>query len=143
MRGIEFHTHHLSMKLLDGFDIRAYDWYIYEDEIIVAEQRCSIGPAISPAQVEELLSNPKLLIIFMNLQAFPKGTKAGKVRDYQAFQHSPCAFAILVTDACFVEIYAKTEEDNLRFYENAENGQVTELTVKTEENDGRTRFSVI
>ena len=143
MRGIEFSIPHLCVELLDGFDIGAYDWYLYEDEIIADEQQCLTGSATSGAQVETVLFNPKTMNIFMNLQAFPKGAEAEKIRDYQTLQHSQCAFVILVTDAHFVEIYAKSEEDNLRFYRNAENCEGTELTVKTEENDGRAVFSVI
>lgn len=89
-----------------------------------------------------MLFHPETLNIFMNLQAFPKGTEGKKIRDYQEFQHSQCAFVILVTDRRFVEIYAQTEKDNLRFYQNAWNCKGTDLTIKTEENDGRTVFSV-
>lgn len=143
MRGIEFKIPGLCVELLDGLDIGAYDWYLYEDEIIVSEQNYSIGPAVSGSQVKEVLFHPNTLNIFMNLQAFPKGAAAEKVRDYPAFQHSQCAFVILVTDMRFVEIYAKSEKDNLLFHRNAKNCNGTELTVKTEENDGRTIFSVI
>lgn len=37
MRGIEFKMPALSVDLLAGFDLGAYDWYLYEDEIIVAQ----------------------------------------------------------------------------------------------------------
>lgn len=143
MRGIEFYIAHLCVELLEGFNIEAYDWYLYENEIIVDEQSYTIGPLVSGEQVEEVLFNPNTLNIFMNLQAFPKGAKVEKIQNYQAFQSSQCAFVILVTDAHFVEIYAKSLIDNLCFYKNAKRCKGTELAVKTADNDGRTIFSVI
>ena len=143
MRGIEFSSCDSFYKLLEGFCLENYDWYIYEDEIISNQTQQETDVNVSAKSLRKLLFDKDVVIVFMNLQAFPKGAKACKIRNYNEFQLSECAFVVLVTDASFVEIYTRNDEDTLLFIKNAERCGGRNIIVKTEQEDARYSFSII
>ena len=143
MIGVEFLGHNSFSGLLDGFSVEEYDWYIYESEIIINQTQCDFNGFIDVSELKKILYDPKALIIFLNLQAFPKKIKAEKILNYNDFLLSSCAFVIFITDVSFVEIYAKSEEEILKFAKNAKSVSAENLTIKTQENDSRTYFCVV
>lgn len=141
MKGLEFQRCNSYIDLFSGFSFEKYDWYLYEDEIIIDDMNYS-GPAkISIDTIKSILRNS--LIVFMNLQVFPKGADGTFVRDYKDFTASDCSFVVLVTDASYVEIYVKSHDDLVKFYGNALRCGCKSLTTKNSRNDGRATFSVI
>lgn len=142
MKGIEFSGCHSYTDLFKGIGMDDYDWYIYDDEIIVNQSQYKIEGAISSEALQTLFADSGNVILFMNLQAFPKGTTKKRVYDYEDYVSSDCAFVVLVTDASCFEIYTKTDADFLRFVKNAEDCQGKDITVKTENDDARTDFTI-
>lgn len=142
MRGIEFWGCASYTNLFKRFCIDNYDWYIYESEIIVEQEQKKIDGAISPEELRLLLDNPHALIVFMNLQAFPKGAISKKVCNYEEFVLSQCSFVMLVTDASCIEIYTKDDEDCMKFIRNAKCCDGKDIEIKTESNDGRHTFLI-
>lgn len=143
MIGIEFLGYKSFGGLLDGFCIEEYDWYIYESEIIINQTRCDFNGYVHASELKKYLYDEKALIIFLNLQAFPKTVKAKKVLNYNDFISSSCAFVLLISDVSYVEIYARCDNDILKFAKNAKSVLATDVTIKTKENDGRYSFSVV
>lgn len=142
MRGIEFSGCNSYTKLFQGISADDYDWYIYDHEIIVNQARQKISGNIPSKELQTLFSNSETLIIFMNLQAFPKDSPAKKIYDYDDYVCSACSFVVLVTDVSCIEIYTKTDADFLRFIKNAEYCQGKEIIIKTEHGDARTSFRI-
>ena len=140
MKGLEFNEYTSLCDLLHGAFIKDYDWYVFEDEIIVNQEQLKIEGFISDFDLIKILSDPQSVIISMNLQAFPRGVIASKVLTYSDFLLSQCAFVVLVTDAVSVEIYTKNDDDFLLFIKNAERCNGKNITVKTENEDPRRLF---
>ena len=141
MRGIEFHGCSYE-KLFEEFCLDDYDCYIYEDEIIVEKEQQKINGYISAKELQALFSNPDILIVSMNLQAFPKGAKSKKVCNYSEYMLSQCSFVVLVIDVSWIEIYTKKDEDCLKFIRNAKCCKGRDIKIKTESNDGRYTFLI-
>lgn len=142
MRGIEFSGYTTCCSILDGISTEAYDWYLYEDEIIENEKYVEYNTRITGLQLREIMANENNSFIFMNLQAFPKGTVGRKIRDYDDFLASDCSFIVLITDASLVEIYTKNTDDLVRFISNAEKCNSKEIRIKIAHSDGRKIFSI-
>lgn len=142
MRGIKFSGCNSYINLFRGISLDDYDWYIYDQEIIVNQLQQRIGGHISSEELRSLFTNTENLIIFMNLQAFPKGSTVKKISDYDGYVLSECSFVVLVTDVSCIEIYTKTDSDFLRFIKNAELSQGKDITIKTEIDDARTSFNI-
>lgn len=140
MRGIEFYKCNSYGTLFRGFCREKYDWYIFDEEIITNSAIKIINGHMLTKEFEELLLDSESLIIFMNLQAFPKGEKARKIKDYDDFMSSPCSFVVLVSDAYCFEIYTKNDEDFLQFIKNAEICEGTNIQIKTNAGDARSCF---
>lgn len=142
MRGIEFSGCNSYTNLFKEICIDNYDWYIYDDEIIINHTQHKINGYISASELKKLISDPEVLIVFMNLQAFPNGAPAQKVYDYDDYISSFCSFVVLVTDASCVEIYTRTVSDCLSFLRSATYCQGRKITIKTADNDTRTNFMI-
>ena len=142
MKGIEFSGCNSFINLFEGICMDDYDWYIYDDEIYGNQSRNKIDGYISSKELQMLFADSGNLIIFMNLQAFPKGTTKKRVYDYDDYVSSDCLFVVLVTDVSCFEIYTKTDADFLRFIKKAEYCQGKDITIKTENDDARTSFTI-
>ena len=140
MRGIEFSKCNSYRSLFEGFYKEKYDWYIYDSEIISNQANEICDSRILQHELEDLLFDEALLIVFMNLQVFPKGEKPRKIKDYDDFMSSSCSFVVLVSDVYCFEIYTKNDEDILRFIRNAEICGGVNIRIKTDADDARCGF---
>jgi hypothetical protein len=142
MKGLEFEHDcggAIVRELLKGIVLEQYDWYCIEDEIIKADDNFRLPERLTAQEVEACFWEPDYLAVFLNLQAYPKNTPPCGIDTYEDFLHSACEFVLLITDANLIEIYAKSRTIGM-FTENVKRLVGDKYTVKTAEDDGRTRF---
>ncbi|KZZ85755.1 DUF2691 family protein [Bacillus sp. SJS] len=152
-RGISFEIPNDYGKYLwDGLmsiDITEFDWTSGGEESYLVKGD-ELQEPLFPDEVRgmdgfllrELLEENKYYLIFVNLQAFPKGESSLRVETYEEFVNSNCQLLLLVVDSIHVEIYCK---DNIRLeslYQNAKLRCFNNLQYITDKNDIRTRLSV-
>ena len=139
MRGLD--------ELFRNIEINDYEWYIDEYEIIKEEnEQCKNMHFSSHLKEDEflkLIHEPSCLIISVNIQAYPSHKTKKHVVTYEDFQNSDCELMLLITDVKYVEVYAKSKSVIMNIIENAENCGCSEITIKTDKEDGRTRLSVM
>lgn len=81
-------------------------------------------------------------VIHLELFAYPFNSPKVQIETYEDFLKSNCSFIILIADSRYIEIYVKSETLLMRFTKNAVAVGGNSITIKTEDNDGRTRMSV-
>lgn len=143
MKKIEFSGSFCCIDLFRGLCLDNYNWYIYEDEIVVGQEQKKINGHILADDLNSLLSDSNVSIIFMNLQAFPKETSEERVWNRSDFLLSECSFVVMVTDASYFEIYTKSNDDFMFFLRNAKAHNAKNIEIKSRATDGRKRFSII
>lgn len=146
MRGIECMApsgYDAKLKhLLNNIPLTDYDWYISETEII-RDDKNQIWPLkMNGHELQNHLEESNL-VIFINMQAYPKGANTSELNVYEDFLNSTCEIIILIYDVRFVEIYVKDKSLIMKFIENMEKCGCTQITIKTDKDDTRTRLSVI
>jgi hypothetical protein len=92
--------------------------------------------------LRELLEENKYYLIFVNLQAYPKGNNSLRIETYEEFVNSNCQLVLLVVDSIYVTIYCKDNAKLESLYQNAKLKGFNNLQYITDENDTRTRLSV-
>ncbi|WP_338777763.1 DUF2691 family protein [Metabacillus sp. FJAT-52054] len=152
-RGISFEIPNeygrFLMNALMSFEISEFVWTSGGEESYLVKGD-ELQEPLFPDEVSrmdglllrELLEENKYYLIFVNLQAFPKGESSLRVETYEEFVNSNCQLVLLVFDSVYVEIYCK---DNIRLeslYQNAKLRCFNNLHYITDKNDIRTRLSV-
>lgn len=125
----------LSLEALSYTKLR-----IVEDEIIADNDNYRI-PSERPCDVADCIEKTDPYIIFLNLQALPRQAEAIEIRSYEDFLKSSCLLVFLIVDVYDVEIYAK-DETLRREIAKIIQSYGCDSSWKTDENDGRTGFSL-
>ena len=146
MRGIEFLSDIGYGDVLGGIfaniPLCGYDFYISEEEIHTSAALPAVGGKTDSSYFEKLKACIPYFVFFLNLQAYRRGDARQDIRDYRDFLASSCRFAVLVTDGDCFEIYASDEQLLLQFIKNAAALHATNIRIKTDYDDGRTRMSI-
>ena len=82
-------------------------------------------------------------VIFANIKAYVYPIKYSSIENYDEFVKSECQLVILCTDVFYYEIYAKNIFMIEVLNNNAKENNFYDVEYITDENDGRTSFSVI
>ena len=149
MRGISFKYTQgygdLFNKIFDNLSLLHHEWYIFEDEIIESsiQNNLKLPKKLIGTEFLNIVLWKKYLVISSNIQVYPTNTEQTKILSYQDFLDSKCVMCALITDCEFVEIYAKEREVITQIKINAEKNGFKEIEYITDENDFRTRLSVI
>lgn len=125
----------LSLDALSGTKLR-----IVEDEIIADNDNYRITSEC-PCDVADYIEKTDPYIIFLNLQVLPRQAEAIEIRSYEDFLRSSCRLIFLIVDVYEVEIYAKDETLRQEIAKIIQSCGC-DISWKTDENDGRTRFSL-
>lgn len=146
MRGIEivFPVHsklHLTNLLknvpLDNYQIVIPDGMVYQNNF-----RIEIPAKMSLEQILDLVDN-STLILSLILQSFPRNAQIVEITTYDVFLQSDCNFLMLIYDHCYIDIYGKVDHWLLQVAENAKSEGAINITVKTNETDGRYFLDVV
>ena len=153
IRGLHFKADSAYSKyiytLLNGINIRDYQWYISQTEILYydkttnrAESYNFSGDFLSGEEFLEMISRNDHLVYLTNIQAYPKNRPAKLILSYQDFLESDCSLIILCADSEFYDIYCKNETDIQLICANALNNNFKDVEYITDENDQRTGLSL-
>ena len=149
MRGISFKYHHgygdIFNKIFNNISLLKHEWYITEAEVIEdsSENYFGLPDKMLGLELLNAVIGKNYLVVFSNIQVFPVNTKRTKISSYQDFLDSKCEMCALITDCEFIEIYVKEREVITQIKSNAEKNGFREIEYITNENDFRTKFSVI
>ena len=83
-----------------------------------------------------------IYIIFADLQAYPKG-KIAEISTYEESTKNDCELILLVVDSCYATIYCKDKDKLELLYKNARDCGFEDVEYITNENDTKTRLSVL
>lgn len=147
MRGIEFRRESDIVaplkKLFNNINLDEYDWVVLENEIVRNNKDLYLPEEMDGTQFGELINNGQDdMIIFLNIQAYPKNSKHKEIPNFIDFVNSECEIIFLIVDLYEVEIYAKNKNLLFQFIENADQCSCTGIKIKTDIDDGRTRLSI-
>lgn len=101
-------------KVLMSFEITEFAWASGDEESYLVEDEELREPLFSEEINEmgglflrELLEENKYYLIFVNLQAYPKGKNSLLIETYEEYVKSNCQLMLLVVDSIYVTIYCK------------------------------------
>ncbi|MGG0716193.1 DUF2691 family protein [Robertmurraya massiliosenegalensis] len=146
IRGIRFEIPnqygHFLGDVLKPIDMTEYQWKIGQGEsyLIINDQLDKDllkGDVIEGTELKKLIDYNRSYLIFVDLQAFPKG-QISPIETYQEFKESPCELVLLVVDTSYVTIYCKNQEAIKLLYENALEHQFDKIEYVTDKNDSNT-----
>jgi hypothetical protein len=152
-RGISFEIPHefgsLLWEIVMPFGVTEFVWASGGEESYLVEDNKLQDPLFPKAVngidglfLRKLLEENRYYLIFVTLQAYPKGKKSLLVETYEEFVSSDCQLVLLVVDSIYVTIYCKDKEKLEGLYQNAKVKGFHNLAYVTDENDTRTRLSV-
>lgn len=148
MRGISFKIddcdEHILWTILCGIEIEKLWWHISEDEVY-NEMNQSIfkDSYIDGERFLKIIQEKNYSVISANIKAYPPNSVPKHIEDYNEFIRSECKMVILCSDVFYYEIYAADSSVIETIKSNVIKGNISDLEYITEENDGRTSFSVI
>lgn len=143
MIGIECDFKGTIEQFFEKIPLDIYDWYIFEDEIIFDNNNFHPPVCMDGNSLKKNLLHQDNMIVFINLQAYPKGVKPVKIRTYKDFIDCPCQFILLVSDRTYWEVYAKDQMILKQINANIKYFGCIDFSIKTIETDCRTVMSVI
>ncbi|SFC37684.1 Protein of unknown function [Bacillus sp. OV322] len=136
-------------KVLTPFEITEFVWLSADEESYLVENK-ELREPLFPEEMNgmdslflrELLEENKYYLIFVNLQAYPKGKNPLHIETYDEYVNSNCQLVLLVVDSIYVTIYCKDKAKLEGLYQNAKLKGFNSLNYITDKNDTRTRLSV-
>lgn len=144
MRGISiYHDYGYGtiLKLLRNIKSAGYEWFILEQEIIQNNDSMFFPEKMTDSEFHSIMTNERsYFVYFLNLQAYPIGTKLTTIKTYNDFLNSECEIVLLISDGRYIDIYAKHKEHIEQCIENAKELGCEKIEILTDENDGRTEF---
>lgn len=147
MRGIEFkyktsYEVFLS-KLLKDIEFENYDFYLNEMEIHCDEVKLNdFLEKMNGLEFEKCIKEENYFLWLLNLKIYKKNDKTIEINVYDDFKDSNCKMILLVIDNEFIEIYFNSEKLQNRILNNLDSLNIS-YQIKTKENDGRTKMSII
>jgi hypothetical protein len=141
-------TNNYLYKIFNGVDVTKYIWYIVTDDIMfdndTEQARSFFGePIVSGENFLKSISRDSYYMIFVDVKAFPVNSKHIEINTYQEYLNSECQMIFLCADSSFIDFYCKDLEMLKKVYDNCVNHSFEKVEVITEENNSRTRMSVL
>ncbi|SEG55720.1 DUF2691 family protein [Paenibacillus sp. UNC499MF] len=151
-RGISFLLPNLYgaplADLLSPVDLTAYNWLVDGVESYIIEEDTLGGPlfpnsieTIDGGRFKERIGTGRHYLIFVDIKAFPAGSKVHEVEDYGQFTSSGCELALIIVDSVYAALYCKDQELLARLKENAVRQGYEDVAYITDDNDFRTRLA--
>ncbi len=147
MRGLEFHCNDeqsaLLAALFDHIELDLFTFLIPESEVLKPEIiPIRIPNQISGKEFANIIKNGPYWIYNINIQAYPIHAQPKLVLEYADYMNSNCELVLFIVDRFYGELYVKDKYLLMQFIENLEAAACTNIQIKTDLEDGRTRFSV-
>ena len=149
MRGISFRVRsrddRILLTIFKGVAIEKLWWCISEDEIYNnKDESVFLDQCIDGETFLKTISEESYHVIFANIKAYVNPVKDSYIEDYDAFIKSECQLVLLCADVSYYEIFAKDSSviEIIKNNAKADENNFYDVEFITDENDGRTRFSV-
>lgn len=149
VRGISFKIPNVYDKVLSsilkGIQYELYSWIISEDEVLISMKQGYLfeDKRLEGKDFEIEIERKTYMPFFINLQAYPAGKDRSKINSYEDFKKSHCEFVVLIWDCIYVDVYIKNSNVIELIKHNAEEKVFNDIEYITDENDCRTRMSVL
>jgi len=130
-------------NLFLGIDLSSYKYVVPDGAYIIGYRPNDMQniPSNCSNKFYHNLCNTKC-VEHMILHIFPYDAAVTSVPTYYAYVKSECQIVVLYYDYYFLEVYAKNSHVLERLVQNMRDIGATNITFKTEANDGRTEFYV-
>lgn len=136
--------------ILKPFDTTSFNWYIGGEESYFVNDG-TLGEPLFPEGVhgmdgvifKGIIENYEYYLIFANVKAYPKEKSVKDIKTYAEFINSDCQLVLLIVDSTYVTIYCKDKDLIESLYHNAKLIGYENVHFVTDENDARTRLSVL
>ena len=150
IRGISFKVpqknQNMLCEILSGIDISAYSWCCIKNQTEVwdkvSEKELFDETNYNGNDFLKCIQTPHYMI-FLKLQAYYQTHNFYEIQSYENFIDSDCQIIVLVYDCEFVEIYAKDITVCNSIYKKASQSGYDDVSYITEDNDRRTKMSII
>ena len=150
MRGLSFKiSNPRGLPLLQIFacaNVKNYYWYV------VGEQNDTWDSSMERLLLEQFAYDGSSFyetikrehfLIFLKLQAYFPSDKYDEILSYDDFQKSRCQLLLLIHDCCYVDIYIKDQTIIEETYQYAVSSGCQNVRYIEDENDTRTKMSVL
>lgn len=138
-------------KILSCIDIKRYLWLNIVDQCEIYDEIAHNNTnkntlfskqLYSGEEMDSMLSmNP--YIGFLKIQAYERDLDIFEYHEYKDFISSDCRLIVLICDCFYVDIYAKDEINIENLYSSALEFGASNVKIKTDEIDSRTRLDVL
>lgn len=132
--------------LLEGINVRAMFWYNVEsqNEVWSVPQYTDFFKKeyYDGADFYQQIKVPHK-VIFLKLQAYLREGKFVEIHKYEEFLTSHCVLLLLIYDCENVEIYSKDEALTRAICNTAHRNGYSEITLITDDNDGRRKMDIL
>jgi len=141
-------TDNFLYKIFNGIDLSGYIWEIAEDDIMCIKngehtQGLFNSNIMNGEEFLSCISIDDYYMIFADIKAYPVGYNYSEIDSYEDYLISDCQIILLCADSTFIDFYSKDMTILEKVYENCINYGLEEVTTFTEENDSRTRMSIL
>lgn len=147
MRGIRFNVfngENVLANIFHSIDCENYWWSISEDEIYnKTNEPIFTKNYIDGEKFNNIIRNQEHFVIFANIKAYSPNIFPENLETYYDFINSECKLNLFCCDVNFYEVYAKDNSLIEKIRKNALVNGFENIEFITDENDERTRFSVI
>ncbi|MGK0465801.1 DUF2691 family protein [Clostridium sp.] len=99
-----------------------------------------LSDVLNGQDFRKTISFPSYYAVFVNLQAYPIGSKVTELNSYEDFLKSNCEIAMFICDNIFVDIYIKDKMIINKIKYTAEQCNFKEIDYITDENDCNKEF---
>lgn len=146
MRGISFNTQKNDIDNKDFliiFDSINFDDYMVQISYQEFYDEIKIPEKIFWKDLKIFCEQTEFRVIFLEAFIYKKDVSIkGLPCNYNEYILNPCVGVIFITDSAFVEIYCKDNVVNKKIKDNIATTSYCNQRYITDENDGRTKFSV-
>lgn len=133
----------LLYDFFDDIHIENYEWKIDYEEILFDKNNSFFDSMILDGhEFKKCISRMNYYIIFADIKAYLIGSKKDEVLTYNDYINSNCEMIFLCSDAHFIDFYCKNRKNLKKVYQNCVKNNYDSISIKTIENDTRTRMSV-
>ena len=150
MRGVYFHSeddvnNKDFIKIFNNINLDNYRMKIGYQEFYNSKNggQIEICEEIRGSKFLKFCNDNNFYTIFLEMFIYEKNDYIEKFpKDYNEYMKSPCKMALFIVDSASIEIYSKDDNITKTIMKNISDKRYSDQEYTTDENDGRTRFSV-
>jgi len=129
-------------KIFDGIDLLKYVWEIHTDSILYTEngslkESLFRDDLLNGEDFLRCISRDSYYMIFVDIKAYPIGSKSIEIKTFEDFSKSNCEMVLLCADTIFIEFYCKDRSVLDKVYSSCIENQFETKYLTVEDVSGR------